>query len=109
MKKLVPLAVLASLALSLGAATLPAAAATPAAPATMGPASSPSCDVTQSQLDDTLGTIISQRLAAEGYAVDSLQASGGCLEAFVHKGNVAEVLHLDPTYLTPIGSNGTMG
>lgn len=105
MKKIVPLALVASAALALSALSLPAVAATNPSAMGTGPAASPYCDATQTDINDNSGDI-TKKLQAKGYSVDSLEASGGCLEAFVHKGNTAEVLRLDPVYLTPVGSQG---
>jgi hypothetical protein len=101
----VPLALAASVALALGAMSLPASAATSPSAMGTGPATSPYCDATQTDIDDNSGDI-TKKLEAKGYSVDSLEAAGGCLEAFVHQGKTAEVLRLDPTYLTPVGSQG---
>jgi hypothetical protein len=104
MKKIVPLAIVASAALALSSLTMPAFAAT-ASSMGSGPATSPYCDATQTEITDNSGDI-TKKLEAKGYSVDRLEAAGGCLEAFVHKGDTAEVLRLDPVYLTPVGSQG---
>lgn len=89
-----------SVALLFGTATLPASAATPAQDSM---SNITNCDADASDISDD-STDIAKRLSAKGYQVDSIQTNGGCIEAYVKKDGVAQILQLDPLYLNPVGS-----
>ena len=95
-----PLVALAAVSmLGLGAMSVPASAST----STHVGAGVPFCDATQDQIEGNRADI-TQRLQAQGYKVDSIQDSGGCVQAFVEKSGVSQILTLDPDYLKPVGS-----